>query len=224
MDRKKCSFLLPLLMGAGFFLLFLLLILLLRTVDVAAIGPAETSVGLAHLNGAFRDWVGFCSTWYQISKWLGLLAVAVVAGAALLGLWQWIRRKKIGKVDRLLFALGALYLAVGACYLLFGLVVVNCRPVLLPDELVPEASFPSSHTLLACTVFGSAFWLIAKYLRSGWKIAAWCACGALLAATVLSRLLSGVHWLTDILGGLLLSAALLCFFVVLKNKAEAKRE
>ena len=221
MDQKKFPAL-PLALGVLFTLCFLLLIVLVRTVDVAAIGPAGTSIGLSHLNGAYRDWAGFRSTWYQISKWLGVLGFVVVAGFALLGLWQWIRRRSLWKVDKLLFALAFLYLAVAALYFLFELVVVNYRPVLMPGDLAPEASFPSSHTLLACTIFGSAFWVIAAYLRRrALKIAAWIVCGALLVGTVGGRLLSGVHWLTDILGGILLSAALISFFLVLKNRLEA---
>lgn len=212
--RKKTIFALAL--GIAFSLLFLLLIVLLRTVDVAAIGPGGTKVGLSRLNGAFRNWLGygegFNNALYQIAKWFGLLALALVAGLALMGIWQWVRRKSIWKVDKLLLATGVLYLVVGALYLFFELVVVNCRPVLMAGETLPEASFPSSHTVLACTVFGSAFWLIAKYLRGVWRILSSIACGTFLAAIVLGRAFSGVHWLTDILGGLFLSAALLCWF------------
>lgn len=212
MENKKKQPLLAACLAGCFTLLFLLLIVLLRTVDVSPIGPAGTNVGFSHLNGAFRDWIGYRDGFYQLAKWLGLLALATVAFFALMGLWQWIRRKSLWKVDKLLLAAGVLYLIVGALYLFFELVVINCRPILMDGKALPEASFPSSHTVLACTVFGSAFWLVAKYLRGVWKVLAAIACGGMLAAIVIGRTFSGAHWLTDILGGLLLSAALLCWF------------
>ena len=219
MERKKRSIVF-LWLGILFAVCFSLLILLLRTVDVAAVGPCGTSVGLSHLNQAFAGWVGYNEIFYQIAKWLGILALALVAGFAVMGLWQWIGRKSLWKVDKLLLSAGILYLVVGALYLLFELVIINYRPVLMAGETFPEASFPSSHTVLACTVLGSAFWMIAKYLKGGWRIAASIACGISLGAIVLGRTFSGVHWLTDILGGLLLSAALICWFWCLKERLE----
>ena len=224
MEHTKKQWAIPLSCGIVFSLLFVLLIVLLRTFDVAAIGPCGTSVGFSHLNGAFREWVGYNGTLYQIAKWLGILALALAAGVACLTLWQWITRKSLWKADKLLLALDILYAVTALFYLLFELVIINYRPVLTGGDF-PEASFPSSHTLLAVVVFGSSFWLIATYLRRRWlKIAAWCTSGVLLAGTVLGRLFSGVHWLTDILGGLLLGAALICFFVAAKNKLEAEQK
>ncbi len=213
MEHKNKRPVLPFALGAAFSALFLLLIVLVRVADVAAIGPGATKIGLSHINNSFHLWIGFHDPLYQTAKWLGILAIAVAAGIAFLTLWQWIRRKSLWKVDKLLLTLDFLYAVTVAFYLFFELVVVNYRPVLLASEVAPAASFPSSHTLLACSVFGSAFWPIAKYLKQrALKIAAWCASGALLAGTVLCRLFSGVHWLTDILGGLLLGAALICWF------------
>ncbi len=222
MNSKNRFPTLPLIFGVVFSLLFLLLIVLLKTVDVSAIGPCGTSVGFSQINGAFRDWVGYNAMLYKITKWLGVLALALAAATAVWSLVQLIRRKSLWKVDKLLLLLDCLYAVTGAFYLLFELAVVNCRPMLTAGESFPEASFPSSHTLLACVIFGSAFWMIAKYLRGWLKIAAWCASGVLLAALVLGRLFSGVHWLTDILGGLFLGAALLGWFAFLKNRMEAK--
>ncbi|MBE6529820.1 MAG: phosphatase PAP2 family protein [Ruminococcaceae bacterium] len=222
MENKNKQPLLAVCLASVFTLLFVLLIVLLRTVDVAAIGPAGTSVGFSHLNGSFRDWIGYHDEFYQVAQWLGYLAFAVVAGFAFMGLWQWIRRKSLWKVDRLLLAVGVLYLIVGALYLFFELVVINCRPILTDGKPFPEASFPSTHTMLACTVFGSAFWFVARYLHGVWKVLAAIACAGLLVSIVAGRTFSGAHWLTDILGGLLLSAALLCWFWFANCKLKIK--
>ena len=46
---------------------------------------------------------------------------------------------------------------------------------------------------------------------------------AFLALTVLTRLLSGFHWLTDIIGGMLIAAALLGWFSVLTAALKKKK-
>lgn len=52
------------------------------------------------------------------------------------------------------------------------------------------------------------------YLRKqrGWLLAADTAAVLILALTVVGRMLSGVHWFTDIVAGVILSAALTALF------------
>lgn len=202
-------------------LLFGALILLLGCVDVRAIGPLDSSVGLASLNGAVRDLIGESSLWYDISEVSGLLSLAVAAGFAILGLFRLFRTRSLKKVGIDVYLLGALYVVVMAAYLLFEVWVVNSRPVL--QDGVLEASFPSSHTVLALTVLLSAAdfcfrHLKQRYLRYASSVC--CICLALL--TVVGRFLSGVHWFTDILGGVLLSASLLCLYLALSRQFDQK--
>ena len=191
--------------AAGVFgVLFLLLILLVKTVNVAQIGPAGTSIGLAGLNGGF---------WYKLTEGLGVLALLVAALFAFVGLMQLIQRKSLLKVDRNILALGLLYIVMVICYVFFEVVIVNYRPIIMPGETLPEASFPSSHTMLICVIMGSAMMQIQEYAHTPktgriLKIVCW----VILIVTVVGRLICGVHWLTDILGGLLLSAALLLLY------------
>ena len=200
--------------AAGVFgALFLLLILLVKTVDVAQIGPAGTSIGLSHLNGGFHDAVGIHMFWYKLTEALGILAILVAALFAFVGLMQLIRRKSLKKVDQNILCLGLLYVAVIAFYAFFEVVIVNYRPIIMPGETLPEASFPSSHTMLICTIMGSAMMQLKEYGHSpktGMMIKI--VCTVILIVTVVGRLICGVHWFTDILGGLLLSAALLCCY------------
>ncbi len=192
----------------GCSVLFLLLIAALFFVDVAPIGTGGTRVGLAGLNGAAREAFGESAAWYRMTQLLGALSLAVAAAFGCLGIAQMIRRRSLLRVDRRLLLLGALYLATILAYLLFEKAVVNRRPVLLPGETYPEASFPSSHTMLTVVVMGSAFLEAGRIRRPALRriLRAISACTA--AAAVAGRILSGVHWLTDVAGGALLGAAL----------------
>jgi undecaprenyl-diphosphatase len=190
--------------------LFILLLILVRTVDVAAIGPAGTSVGLSHANAAFHEWSGVHMALYDATQYLGYLAILVALGFACAGLTQCIRRKSVRKVDREILALGVLYVVLACCYVIFEKVIINYRPILMPGETAPEASFPSSHTMLACVIFESAALLVLRYVKGKTAQAVLgLLCIALSFVTALLRPLSGVHWLTDIVAGVFLSTALL---------------
>lgn len=201
-SRKK-----PLVEGIAALFLFALWTAAVSLIDVRAIGPNGSTVGFAALNGRIHDLTGVHMTLYILTDWLGLVPVAFMLGFALLGLAQWISRKSLFKVDKSLFVLGAFYLAVTACYLLFETVVINYRPVLIDGYL--EASYPSSTTLLVLSVMPTAVMQLDKRIRNVAfrRTAAF----LLIAFTVfmtIGRLISGVHWITDIVGGILLAAGL----------------
>lgn len=198
-----------------------LFVLLALTVDVAPIGPNGTPVGFSRLNKAVFEAIGTQKGWYSLTQVLGVLALCVAGAFGLLGLWQLLRRRSLKKVDRNLLVLGGLYLAVLVLYALFECFPVNYRPVLTPGSTGPEPSFPSSHTLLSCTVMASAAHQLGFYIRSKPLLCALRgACCVLLVLTVCGRLISGVHWFTDILGGLLLSAALLCIYLLFFKRGD----
>ncbi len=203
-----------------------LLILLIRFVDVAAIGPEGTEIGLSHINQSFHALTGVHLLWYEITDWLGVVAILAALLFAFVGLMQLIRRRGILKVDREILALGVLYVLVFGLYVLFEILIVNYRPIIMPGDHHPEASFPSSHTMLVCVILGSAVLVLPKYVKSATLRRILLGLSALLiAVTVIGRLISGVHWLTDILGGLLISGLLLAVFSAALNQfAEDKEE
>ena len=210
---KTMRFREKLLLSGLFFLMFLFLIVLVRTVDVAAVGPVGTSIGLSGLNSAFHEWTGFQLFWYRLSKYLGLLAILTALLMAVFGAWQLVKRKSLRKVDGEIVALAGLYALVVVLYVFFEFVVVNYRPVLMDGSTTPEPSFPSTHTMIAIVVLGSLMMLLPRYVQD-LKIRRilLIVCLCLLVLIVEGRLLSGVHWLTDILGGILISLALLSLF------------
>ena len=176
-------------------------------VDVKAIGPQGSSVGFAALNGYVHSLTGVHFTLYTITDWLGLVPIAVCAGFGTLGLVQWIRRRHIWNVDRDILILGVFYVAVMAVYLLFEELAVNARPVLINGFL--EASYPSSTTMLVLCVMPTARMQLTRRIRNRiWRNTIVAAIIAFTVFMVIGRLLSGVHWISDILGGILLSTGL----------------
>ena len=204
-----------------FYVLFLALIVLLCLTDRQAIGPEGTTVGLATLNMTMMALIGVYGIdgsgvrmgVYELTEYLGYFSLLIAACFALLGLVQLIRRRSLKKVDRQILAMGGLFVALAILYVFFEKVIVNYRPFVLPGESGPEASFPSSHTMLTCTILGSAGIVLRKYVKNP----ALCTllkvvCVLLILAMVFGRLFCGCHWFTDILGGVLVSLALLALF------------
>lgn len=182
-----------------------------RYVDVAAIGPLGSAVGFATLNGFFHRFTGVHMWLYTATDWLSLIPVGFVFGFALLGLMQWISRRSLRNVDFSIFVLGGFYMAVMAVFVFFELFPVNYRPVLI--EGVLEASYPSSTTLLVmCMMPTAAMQLRSRIRNSGLRRGILFAITVFSALMVLGRLVSGVHWLTDIIGGALLSTGLVLLY------------
>ena len=204
----------------GFFAAFALWTIAVRFLDVQSIGPKHSAVGLAGINGAVRECIGSNMTLYTITDWLGILPLCFVFGFGILGLVQWIRRKNIVKVDYDILVLGAFYVAVMAAYLLFEIVVVNYRPVLINGYL--EASYPSSTTMLVLCVMPTASLQFKRRIKNKTlKIWVLAAIQIFIIFMVAGRLVSGVHWFSDIIGGILLSAG---FVTAYHSLAICKRD
>jgi undecaprenyl-diphosphatase len=188
-------------------LAFLLWTVAIQFVDVQAIGPQESSVGFATINQFVHNLTGVHMPLYTITDWLGLVPLMFVMGFALLGLLQWIQRKHLLKVDYNILILGGFYIVVMAVYVLFEMLVVNYRPVLIDGIL--EVSYPSSTTMLVICVMPTAVMQFNSRIRNKLLrniVAAILV--AFIAFMVIGRLVSGVHWFTDIIGGALLSTGL----------------
>lgn len=190
---------------------FVLWTCMLLVVDVKPIGPQDSSVGMAGLNGFFHTLTGVHFTVYHITDWLGLVPIGVCMAFGILGLVQWIRRKGLRYVDCSILVLGGFYLVTIAVYLLFETVVLNYRPVLIGGNL--EASYPSSTTVLTLCVMLTARMQLQKRIQNRtFRHIVTLLIAAFSAFMVIGRLLSGVHWLSDILGGVLLSFGLAKFY------------
>ena len=186
---------------------FVLWTVAVRFVDIRAIGPSGSSVGFAALNGFIHRLTGVHMLLYHITDWLGLVPIFVAMGFAFLGLVQWIKRKSLSRVDYSILVLGGFYIVVMAVYLLFETVTVNYRPVLIGGIL--ETSYPSSTTLLVMCVMPTAIMQFNSRIKNAIiKKSLSLVITAFIIFTVIGRLVSGVHWFTDIVGGAILSAGL----------------
>ena len=193
------------------FIAFLLWTIAVSIIDVQAIGPNGSSVGFAALNKYFHTLTGENMTLYNITDVVGIIPFLFVFGFMILGLVQLIHRKSLLKVDRSILVLGGFYVVVLVFYVLFEKVVINYRPVLIDGNL--EVSYPSSTTMLALCVIPTAIMQLNTRIKNTnlRKIVAYVLV-ALAVFMVVCRLISGVHWLTDIIGGILLSAGLVTLY------------
>lgn len=199
--------------AVSFLAAFILWTAAICRIDVQPIGPGGSTVGFAALNRFVHDFTGVSMLLYTITDWLGLVPLLFALGFAVLGLVQWVKRKRFLKVDRSILVLGGFYLAVIAAYVFFEMYAINYRPVLLGEYL--EASYPSSTTMLTMCVMPTAGMQFHNRIRN--KLFRHIVClvmSAFVVFTVIGRLISGVHWFTDIVGGALLSAGLVMLYYV----------
>ena len=202
--------------GASLLATFVLWTVLIRFVDVQAIGPEGSSVGFATLNGFVHELTGVNWLLYTVTDWLGLVPIAVAFGFAILGLVQLIKRKSLWKVDHSILALGVFYIVVMAAYIFFEVVVINYRPTLIDGYL--EASYPSSTTMLVmCVMPTAAMQLNVRIKNTVFRRCAIITIVAFTAFMVIGRLVSGVHWITDIIGGALFSAGIVMIYKAIIN-------
>ena len=203
-------------------LLAIIFTILVKNVDVNTLGANGSNIGFSTLNRSVFDNIGVNMTWYNITNCLGIISIIIALAYVLIGLIQLVKRKNVFKVDKEIIALGIFYVILAAIYIAFEIFIVNYRPILMDGEL--EASYPSSHTMLTIFICGSAILINSKLFNDN-KIAKITNVVALIImiVTVIGRLLSGVHWFTDILGGIIIASALLMsYYTVLDYLAMNK--
>ena len=203
-------------LGVCFLAAFVLWTVLVCFIDVRAIGPRGSSVGFATLNGYVHNLTGVNMSLYVVTDWLGIVPIGVVFAFAVLGLVQWIKRKSLLKVDRSILTLGVFYTVVMAVYILFEIVVINYRPTLIGGYL--EASYPSSTTMLVMCVMPTAMMQFGPRIKNDlFRKCVTFTIAVFIAFMVIGRLVSGVHWITDIIGGALLSTAIVLTYYSIGN-------
>lgn len=207
MKRVKKSFI----CSGVLFILFAVFTFMVIKVDVSAAGPNRSMIGLSAINKFVFDGLGVSDIWYKITEVLGAIALLTAFGFGILGLIQLIKRKSLFKVDKDILLLGGFYLIIIAVYVLFENLTINYRPILIDGNL--EASFPSTHTMLAVFIMSTAIYQFHTRIKNkNLRYTAEALSSIVLVMTVVGRLLSGVHWFTDIVSGVLISFAFVMLY------------
>ena len=210
-------------LGGAILILFVLFTWSLTFVDVQPIGPNGSSVAYATINRAVHNFFGINMTLYHITDWAGVVAIFIALDFAILGLAQWIKRKHLWKVDSSILVLGVFDIFVFGAYVFFEFHVINRRPILINGIL--EASYPSSTTMLAMCVFPAAMMQFQRLIKNtSIRNAVNTLCGLFTAFMVIGRLVCGVHWFTDIFGGLLFSIAMILLYCSTNNYIKSKEK
>lgn len=202
MKKERCFVLSFCLLSA-----FLLLTFAVTRVDLQNTGIGDFVVGFGKINIRFHRFTGVHLWIYNLTDRLSAVPLLICFGFGILGLYQLVKRKSIFKVDRDILILGLLYIATIGFYLFFEVNIINYRPILIDGKR--EASYPSSTTVLCLTVMLTAarqFQIRIKNKKIAGAVSKLSAGYGILM--MIARLVSGVHWLTDILGGVLLSLRL----------------
>lgn len=188
--------------------------LLIMNVDVQSVGQNGTDIGFASFNKWFHKITGVHMIIYHITDWLGLVPIFVCLIFGSLGLSQLIKRRSLFKVDVDIIILGIYYVIVIFSYFIFEIIPINYRPVLIEGFM--EASYPSSTTLLVLSVMPTLIEQINRRIRNLYIKRILFMLSVLFSAfMVIGRLISGVHWFTDIIGSILLSLGLFCIYKAL---------
>lgn len=184
--------------------------ILVKIIDVAPIGPNNSQVGFSKINSFFHNLLGSNMTIYKITEILGIIPLLMAGIYAIIGLVELIKRKSLTKVDYEIYALAGLYVVVLGLYVFFEKCIINYRPILIDGVL--EASYPSSHTLMALCICGSSIIVNKRIFHKKIfnlenKLSIF-----LMITIILGRFISGVHWFSDIIGAIFISLALLSSF------------
>ena len=197
--------------GCGLLAAFVLWTILIQCVDVQSVGQNGTTIGFATFNVWFHRHTGVHMAIYTITDWLGLVPIVICICFGVLGLKLWIKRKSLLKVDPDIILLGIYYILVIFAYLFFEMVPINYRPI--PINGYMEASYPSSTTLLVLSVIPTLTFQVDRRTENEKMRKAARVFSILFSAfMVIGRLIAGVHWATDIVGSVLLSAGLFLIY------------
>lgn len=190
---------------------FIVWTLLIQKVDVQPLGVEGTDIGFATINCWFHELTGVHMEIYTVTDWLGLVPIFVCMIFGGVGCVQLIKRRSLFKVDYDIVILGIYYFLVILVYLIFEMIPINYRPILIEGFM--EKSYPSSTTLLVLGVMPT---VIEQVSRRTENVVVKNVIKVMVISfsifMVLGRLIAGVHWLTDIVGSIMLSMGMFCLY------------
>lgn len=207
---------------SSLFLLFIIFTILTKIINVENVGPENSEIGFAKINTSIYQSITPNEIWDKLADIIMIVAIGIVIAFMIIGFIQLIKRKNLFKVDKEILFLGVIYILIICCYIAFELFVINYRPTLINGEL--EASFPSTHTLIVSAIMATG--VIFTHRKINNKLikilidAIACIC---IIVVSISRILSGMHWITDVIAALLLTTSITMLYytlITLKNNSQ----
>lgn len=153
--------------------------------------------------------------WDLISDIILATSFAALIVFAVLGFCQWIKRRSLKKVDKpLLWAILPLFLMV-VTYIIFDkFLILNTRPT---DS--GEPSFPSTHVMVIATIFSIIAIILPKYIKSRVaRITLDLMMLALLVLVCVARVLADMHWISDVVGGLIFAVIFAVIYYLITRR------
>ena len=157
--------------------------------------------------------------WDLITDIILYTSFAVLGVFAFLGLYQWIKRKSLKKVDRELLAVFPPLILMSATYFIFDKIfILNTRP-----DGSGKPSFPSSHVMTATTIFAIIALMLPKYIKSKpLRIILDLIMATLLVLLPIGRVATGKHWTSDVIAGLIFAAIfIVIYYLIIRRKHHA---
>lgn len=153
--------------------------------------------------------------WDKATDIILIASIAVLGVFAILGLYQWIKRKSIKKVDRTLLAMIPSIILMTVTYFIFDKIwILNTRP-----NGSGEPSFPSSHTMAVATIFLLTMIALPKYIKNKpLRIMLDVVMCALIVITAVGRVLANMHWVSDVIAGLVFSVFFAGIYLLIKKE------
>ena len=138
--------------------------------------------------------------WDKISDIILISSLMVLVVFAVLGLYQWIKRKSLAKVDKpLLWMILPLVLMAITYYIFDHFLIWNTRP-----NGSGEPSFPSTHVMVVATIFFCIAIILPRYVRSkAMCIVIDLLMLLLLVSVCVGRVAANMHWISDVIGGII---------------------
>ena len=167
------------------------------------------SINLRALNNGFRglfgyEQGGYFRSLYLITEGLGVVSILACLFWTGMGIKDLIKYRDINDVDKSIFATWLLYVLALIVWRVTLKISVSYAPVSVHPKSALVVSFPCGNTFLIIISMCSSIYLIGYFLEEKKKLvlALRVACIAILALGIIFRTVSGVNWLTDILGAI----------------------
>lgn len=157
--------------------------------------------------------------WELITNIILIISIIALIIFAFLGLYQWITRKSLKKVDLRLLCVPIPLIIMTLVYFLFAnLLIVNTRP-----DGSGISSFPSSHVMTVATIFFIITIMLPKYVKNRTtRIILDVIMVVLISLVSIGRVLSGMHWPIDVIGALAFAFIFSEIYYLLVHKGEKR--